>query len=125
MWEWLTSTEGFVPRTHCGEWTPWLVALHTASDTVIFLAYLLIPLGFVGAYMRALVRQRPLRNSRVGLALTVCFIATCGLTHLSNRMMFILPAYNLDGVIKLVCAVASVATVLWLQWEAYVDARTS
>ena len=40
----LFDPSGFVPRSLCGEWTPELIWLHNASDALIWLSYLAIPM---------------------------------------------------------------------------------
>lgn len=114
MWEWLTHTDGYTPRMLCGpSWTQGLIAVSNFADLSIFIAYMLIPVGIVRIYRR-LAAGVPVPNIRTGILLGMSFILLCGLTHLSDRLMFIWPAYRLDTVLRVACALASLATVLWL-----------
>lgn len=119
----LFDTEGFVPRTQCGPaWSEPLVLVHTLSDVTIFICYLLIPFGMLALFMQARRGQKPV-HSTLGMFLTMGFILTCGLTHLTSRAMFTWPAYRLDGAVKLACALFSMATVFWMMSESYQSQR--
>lgn len=106
---WLTDTSGFVPRKDCGDWPPGLVWLHVGSDLFIWLAYLSIPLVLL-YFVR---RRRDLPFSRL-LVLFAAFILACGFTHFIEALSFTHPMYRLSGVLKLLTAVLSWATVLML-----------
>src|SRR5262249_31376577 len=47
FFERLFDPSGFTPRARCGDWSGALVALHVASDVLIGLAYLAIPLALL------------------------------------------------------------------------------
>lgn len=113
----LLSPDGFVPRESCGNWSPMLIAVHRVSDLLIFAAYVAIPLLVLWRAKRGLsfVPRDP-----VGLGLLIGFIASCGLTHVSNQMMFVWPVYRLDALVKAVCAAFSLASTAWF---AYVGPR--
>jgi PAS domain S-box-containing protein len=106
---WLVSTDGFVPRSRCGDWSPGLIWLHVGSDVFIWLAYLSIPLVLL-YFVR---RRRDLPFSRL-LVLFATFILACGFTHFLDALIFYQPVYRLSGVVKLVTAVVSWVTVLAL-----------
>jgi two-component sensor histidine kinase len=110
LWDWLFNPSGLTPHGFCLSWAPGLVAVHAGSDAVIGLAYFSIPLAIA-----AFVRQRPdLKYSWVAY-LFVAFILACGTTHLMAIFTLWAPAYGVEGVIKLVTAVLSIATaaILW------------
>src|SRR5579884_2020532 len=102
----LFDSEGFVPRRDCGAWTPALIGLHNISDMLIWLSYLAIPVVLF-YFVR---RRRDLPFSWL-ILLFGLFIVSCGFTHLMEVVMFYDPLYRLAGVIKLITAVVSVATV--------------
>ena len=105
----LFDTQGFPPRWSCGAgWQeePSLGWLHIASDLAIFGAYTAIPI--VIAYF--VLRRRDLPFPRV-FWLFVVFIFACGTTHLISAIIFWKPIYRVDGLVKLITAVASWSTV--------------
>ncbi|WP_165190567.1 sensor histidine kinase [Caulobacter soli] len=108
--DWLLNPSGLTPHGFCLSWAPGLVALHAGSDVVIGLAYLSIPLAIA-----AFVRRRPdIKYSWVAY-LFVAFILACGTTHLMAILTLWVPAYGVEGIIKLVTAILSIATaaILW------------
>jgi hypothetical protein len=102
----LFDTSGFPARWHCGVWSDALGWLHIGSDTAIFLAYTAIPI--VLAYF--VVRKPEVPFPKI-FWLFVVFIFACGFGHLLEAIIFWHPVYRLDGVVKLLTAVASWATV--------------
>jgi PAS domain S-box-containing protein len=105
----LFDTSGFPPRWHCGSWTAGHGWLHIASDLGVWLAYLAIPCVFTYFIMRR--RDIPFR---LVFVLFGAFILACGTTHLMEALIFWWPAYRLAGLIKLVTAIVSWATVFAL-----------
>lgn len=105
----LFDTSGFMPRWVCGDWSPQLGWLHIISDLLIFVAYAAIPAAL--AFFAIRRRGVPLRPI---LWLFVAFILSCGLTHLTDAMMFYQPAYRFLGLMKAMTAVISLATVIAL-----------
>lgn len=108
----LFNPTGFPARWQCGAgWseTPWLGWLHILSDLGIWSAYIAIPLvlGFF------LIRRKDLPFQSIFL-LFGTFILACGTTHLMEAIIFWWPVYRLAGLIKLVTAIVSWATVLSL-----------
>ena len=109
VFEWLASTDGFVPRKVCGAWSPGLIWLHAGSDILIWLAYVSIPLALV-----YFARWRGLGRLKRIVWLFAAFILCCGFTHLIEALIFEKPLYHLSGVMKAITAVVSWATVLAL-----------
>ena len=105
----LLDTSGFPRRWDCGIWTPEHGWLHILSDLGIWSAYLAIPcvLGYFA------LRRRDVPFPAI-IWLFATFILACGTTHLMEAVVFWWPAYRLAGVIKLVTALASWATVIAL-----------
>ncbi len=105
----LFNTSGFPPRWHCGLWTSGHGWLHILSDLAIGLAYYTIP--FILVYVAARRKDIPFRGL---FWLFGAFILACGSTHLMDAAIFWWPAYRFSGLLKLVTAVASWATVFAL-----------
>lgn len=107
--DWLLNPGGLTAHGFCLSWAPGLVALHAGSDGIVGLAYFSIPLA-----LASLARQRAdLRYSWV-LYLFVAFILACGTTHLMSILTLWVPAYGIEGIIKLVTALLSIGTAVLL-----------
>jgi PAS domain S-box-containing protein len=107
--EWLLDPSGLTPHGFCLSWSPSLIGLHVISDAVVGLAYFSIPLAIAD-----FVRRRPdLRYSWVAW-LFVAFILACGTTHFMAIVTLWVPAYGVEGLIKLVTAILSIATAVLL-----------
>ncbi|MEZ4235440.1 MAG: ATP-binding protein [Myxococcota bacterium] len=105
---WFTST-GFMPHGHCWLWTPGLLWLQVLTNLSIGLAYVAI-----SATLALLVHQiRDIPFRRVYLAFGV-FIITCGFTHFMDVWVIWHPNYWTDGFMRLITALASVATAFLL-----------
>jgi PAS domain S-box-containing protein len=112
MFDFLThlfDSTGFPARWYCGDWTPGLGWLHILSDLAIWSAYFTIPFVLVSFVIRR--RDVPFRGI---FWLFGVFILACGTTHLMEAIIFWHPVYRLAGLIKLLTAVASWATVVAL-----------
>lgn len=105
----LVDTSGFPPRWHCGIWTPLHGWLHILSDIGIWAAYFTIPIMFWW-----LITKRDQIRFRGQFVLFAMFIFFCGSTHLMEAIIFWWPAYRLAGLLKLLTAICSWATVLSL-----------
>src|SRR5262245_37792918 len=108
----LFDTSGFPPRWECGaawEQEPMVGWMHILSDAAIFIAYTAIPLMLVYFVFR----------KKTGVFLPIfwlfaVFILACGCVHLIEATLFSHPWYRLSALVKLITAVASVATVIAL-----------
>jgi hypothetical protein len=91
-------------------WDPWLLALHVASDAVIFLSYFSIPFALV--YF--ISKRKDLRFRGIFVCFAA-FILSCGITHLASIDAIWSANYWLEGMLKLVCAAISAYTayILW------------
>lgn len=105
---WLFDTTGFPRRWNCGTWPAFLGWMHILSDVAIWGAYMAIPivLGFF-----VLKKRMPLPHMTW---LFIAFIASCGIGHLIEAVIFWNPVYRLAGVWKVVTAAVSWLTVLAL-----------
>ena len=110
LYEWLFNPSGLSPHGFCLLWAPGLITLHAASDAIIGLAYFSIPLALASFA----AQRKDLEYSWI-IHLFVAFILACGTTHLMSILTLWSPAYGIEGVIKLITAVLSIATaaILW------------
>jgi signal transduction histidine kinase len=102
------ADHGFMPHGHCYLWSPALVWTMVVTDALIGIAYVSISLC-----LYFLVRRIKLPFSTMFLAFGI-FIAACGATHFMSIYTLWQPDYWLDALIKIVTALASVATALIL-----------
>jgi two-component system, cell cycle sensor histidine kinase and response regulator CckA len=100
---------GFPARWHCGAWSPEHGWTHIVSDVLIFAAYMAIPVSI--AFF--ITKRRDMYHSRL-YWLFALFIGSCGLGHLIEATIFWYPWYRLSGLLKVVTAAASWATVFAL-----------
>jgi len=109
IFDWLVYPVNLTPHGYCLLWAPGLIWLHAVSDTIIALAYFSIPLALMW-----FVHQRKDLEFRWVFLLFVCFIMACGMTHVMGVLTLWVAAYGLEGIIKVVTAILSVATALLL-----------
>jgi signal transduction histidine kinase/ActR/RegA family two-component response regulator len=106
----LLDPSGFTPHGFCLLWDPGLIWLHAISDALIGLSYYSIPLALI-----YFVKKR--RDIAFGWIfwLFAGFILACGTTHFLAILTLWQPAYWLDGAVKLMTAIISIATaiILW------------
>ncbi len=108
----LFDTSGFPPRWDCGTaWAqePAVGWIHIFSDLAVFAAYTAIPLMLLYFVL----------HKKTGAFLPIfwlfaVFILACGTVHLVEATIFWHPWYRLSALVKLITAVASVATVMAL-----------
>jgi signal transduction histidine kinase len=100
------SNEGFMPHGHCYLWQSSLVWTMIITDGLIGFAYL-----FISACLYVLVRRIRLPFSAMFLAFGA-FIAACGATHFMSIYTLWFPNYWLDAFVKVITALASVATAV-------------
>src|SRR5713101_1858428 len=108
IWK-LFSSHDLLPHGFCYQWKPALIWLHAMSDTLIALAYFLIPLALI----HFVCRRRDLPFSWMFVCFGV-FIAACGATHVMEVWTLWVPSYWLSGGVKVITAIASVPTALFL-----------
>jgi two-component sensor histidine kinase len=105
----LFDTSGFPSRWNCGDWSVAHGWLHVLSDLGVWSAYVAIP-----AVLAYFVLRRNDVPFRPVFLLFAAFILACGTTHLVEAAIFWWPAYRLAGVVKLLTAIVSWATVFAL-----------
>lgn len=116
-----SGSNGYMPHGMCYLWEPNLVWIHVISDSLTTLAYWAIPPFLV--YLAVKSRQQipssaPYARRRLPydwmfLAFGV-FIVACGATHAMGIWTIWEPRYWLEGGVKAVTALASVATAIAL-----------
>ncbi|MES2724706.1 MAG: PAS domain-containing sensor histidine kinase, partial [Pseudomonadota bacterium] len=86
------------------------MTIHVVADVLIGLSYFSIPLAIA-----AFVRRRPDLQYGWVAYLFVAFIVACGTTHLMAILTLWVPAYGIEGLIKIATAILSIATaaILW------------
>nr|KPF73839.1 ATPase [alpha proteobacterium AAP81b] len=109
-WTRLLGNSDLAPHGYCLLWDPALVWTHVVSDALTGLSYYSIPIA-----MAVFLRRRPELQFRWIAWLFVVFILACGTTHFLAIWTLWVPDYWLEGIVKALTAVVSVATavVLW------------
>ena len=107
--DWLLNPAGLTPHGFCLSWSPSLIGVHVISDAVIGLAYFSIPLAIA-----AFIRHRPDLKYGWVAYLFLAFILACGTTHFMAILTLWVPAYGIEGLIKVVTALLSIATAILL-----------
>lgn len=105
----LPSSNDFMPHGYCYLWDPRLVWLHVMSDFLIALAYFSIPITLV-----YFIRKRKDVPFNWIFTCFGMFILACGATHMMEIWNLWHADYWLSGGIKVVTALASVATAILL-----------
>jgi signal transduction histidine kinase len=103
-------TDGYAPHGYCILWQPSLLWFHVGSDLLIGFAYVAIAVTLAYLVYRA---RNQLPFHWVLLAFGA-FIIACGGTHFIEVWTFWTPVYWLSGYVKLITAIASVATAVML-----------
>ncbi|MES2648060.1 MAG: ATP-binding protein [Bacteroidota bacterium] len=106
----LFETSLWPARWNCGQWSDFHGWIYIISDLFIWLAYFLIPV-FIINYLRR--KREELQFSKIYL-LFAAFILLCGTTHFLDAVMFWVPMYRLNALIRLITAGVSIATVYYL-----------
>ncbi|WP_442483055.1 ATP-binding protein [Aeoliella sp. SH292] len=105
----LFDTSDFPARWNCGHWTTGHGWLHILSDIAVWGAYTSIPVALV-VFAK---RRRDVPFKRIYL-LFAAFILACGSVHLVEAIIFWQPIYRFSGLLKLLTAIVSWATVIAL-----------
>ena len=104
----LFDTSDFPARWRCGNWSEIHGWVHVLSDLAIASAYAMIPLA-IASY--CWVKRTELAFPKV-LWLFAAFIFSCGSAHLVEAIIFWFPMYRFAGLLKVVTAIVSWATVI-------------
>lgn len=103
------SSEAFMPHGHCYFWDPFVLWSHAISDSVIALAYFIIPFSLV-----EIVRKRNDFRYMWLIVLFALFILGCGATHLMDVIVIWEPWYYTDSAFRIITALASIGTAFML-----------
>ncbi len=106
----LFATDKWPPRWNCGNWSSFHGWLYILSDLTIWVAYFLIPiiiLNYLGK------KKNGVKFQKVYL-LFAAFILFCGMTHFLDAVMFWIPMYRLNALVRFVTGVVSMLTVYYL-----------
>jgi two-component sensor histidine kinase len=95
----------FIPHGHCYLWLPALVWLHVGTDSLIALAYYVMPIILI-----SFVRKRSDLPFNWMFLMFGAFIIACGTTHVMSVWNLWYPTYWLAGGVKTVTAAVSLAT---------------
>lgn len=106
----LLDNQSLAPHGFCMLWRPELIWLHVGADAATGLAYWSIPI-----VLALIVRRRRDLMFPWAVDLFALFILACGLSHFIAIWTLWQPDYALQGGIKAITAVLSVATavILW------------
>lgn len=99
----------FLPHGYCYRWQTDVVWMHVVSDLLIALSYYFIPFALIYIVKKRGDLVYPWMFWLFGI-----FILACGTTHLMSIWVIWQPVYRLDGVVKLITALASVPTAILL-----------
>ncbi|MFB2970438.1 sensor histidine kinase [Aerosakkonema sp. BLCC-F183] len=95
----------FIPHGHCYLWKPGLVGLHIVSDSLIALAYFLIPIELI-----YIIKKRKDVPFDWIFFLFGSFIICCGITHIMEIWTLWHPDYWWSGFLKAMTAGVSITT---------------
>jgi two-component sensor histidine kinase len=95
----------FIPHGHCYLWLPELVWFHLVTDSLIALAYYVMPIILIW-----FVRKRSDLPFNWMFLMFGAFIIACGTTHMMNVWNMWYPTYWLSGGVKAGTAAVSLAT---------------
>jgi len=98
-----------MPHGHCFFWTPDILWLHVIGDIVTATSYYLIPCALVYFVWK----RKHLPYPSLFIMFDI-FILACGTTHIMGVVTLWHPYYRLEGVIKVVTALASIVTTIVL-----------
>jgi PAS domain S-box-containing protein len=110
LWPSRVAADGFLPHAVCYLWDRSLLTVHAVSDFLIGAAYVTISATLAYLVYRA---RREIPFHSIVLAFGA-FIVACGATHFMELWTLWEPHYWLAGGVKVITAVASVATALVL-----------
>ena len=106
----LFDTSLWSARWQCGYWSDFHGWLYIVSELLIWIAYFLIPLIILNYFLK---KKTSLRFNKAYIYFAA-FILLCGSTHFLDALMFWVPMYRLNALVRIVTAMVSLATVYHL-----------
>jgi two-component system, chemotaxis family, sensor kinase Cph1 len=106
----LLATDQWPARWHCGYWSNFHGWLFIISDLLIWAAYFMIPVIIINYIIE---KKTDLKFNKAYIYFAA-FILLCGTTHFFDAMMFWVPMYRLNALIRMATAVISLFTVYYL-----------
>jgi two-component system, chemotaxis family, sensor kinase Cph1 len=106
----LFSTSEWPARWHCGNWTDFHGWLYIISDLMIWLAYFLIPL----IILRYFLKKKTTIRFQAAYLWFAAFILLCGSTHFIDALMFWIPMYRVNALVRFLTGITSLLTVYYL-----------
>lgn len=103
----LFSTNEWPPRWDCGYWSDFHGWLYIMSELMVWTAYFLIPLLILNYVSK---KQTGIKFKRVYF-LFASFILLCGSTHFFDALMFWIPMYRFNALLRLITGIVSLVTV--------------
>lgn len=106
----LFATNLWPPRWECGYWSNFHGWLYVISELLIWIAYFLIPL----IILNYISKKKAALTFHKAYFYFAAFILLCGSTHFLDAMMFWIPMYRFNAVVRLGTAIISLFTVYHL-----------
>ncbi len=103
------ASDHFVPYGQCFLWDPLLLWINVVSDSIVSVAYYVIPLLLI--YFISKRRDLPFRSMFWMFSI---FIVACGTAHALAVVTIWYPAYWATGAVKAVTAIAALACAMAL-----------
>jgi signal transduction histidine kinase len=103
----LFDTDLWPPRWRCGYWSDFHGWLYIVSDLMIWTAYFLIP-AIILSYTSK--KSPGLKFPKVYF-LFAAFILLCGITHFLDAVMFWVPMYRFNALVRFITGIVSLFTV--------------
>lgn len=101
-----------MPHGQCYAWNPYILWTSVVSDIVIAAAYFSIPIALV-----LIAKKRKDLKFKGVFLLFASFILCCGITHLVSVYTIWHGAYGFHSITKLVTAIVSMATAVYVFWN--------
>lgn len=106
----LFSYDAWPPRWKCGYWSDFHGWLYIISELMVWAAYFMMPLLIINYFYQ---KRMTIRYRNVYL-LFATFILLCGSTHFLDALMFWIPMYRFNAIVRLLTGVVSLFTVYHL-----------
>jgi signal transduction histidine kinase len=106
----LFAVDKWPERWHCGHWTEFHGWLYIVSDLMVWLAYFLIPVIILKYFLK---KRADIKFHGIYI-LFAAFILLCGSTHFLDAVMFWVPMYRFNALVRFLTGVVSLFTVYQL-----------